>query len=87
MKIEKLDKHRKVISAPLGSELREHLGAGTKFSFESNFESSLLHKCMHWGKNILLQELCHHNFSLEEPESEKGRYYPKKINDNKTSIE
>ena len=69
MKIEKPDKHKKAISPGLAGELREHLGAGTKF-FESNFESSVLHKC---SKNTPLQELGHHNFSLEESETEKGR--------------
>lgn len=69
MKIEKPDKHKKVISPLLAGELREHLRAGTKF-FESNFESSVLHKC---SKNIPLEELGHHDFSVEESEIEKGR--------------
>lgn len=32
---------------------------------------------MHQGKSILLKELGHHNFNLEEPETEKGRCYKK----------
>ena len=65
MEIEKPDKHRKVTSPPFGGELREHLRSGTKV-FESHLEYSLLHNGIHGGKNILLKESGHHNFSLEK---------------------
>lgn len=79
MKIEKFDKYREVILFLFGGELREYLGIGIKFFFESNFEYFLLYKCMYRGKSILVKELGYYNFNLEELEIEKGRCYKKKL--------